>query len=304
MVSQKDMQTVAPADTRDPFGKINFWRLPDGSTQVRAYVLMEATFEGAKAGIAIDGSASMNVAFGRKGFLGFLSRAPVVNTVSPTAQEMCAYLARKLAADGKTSAIYWATGNDGGKIEVIGDLTADQAKTCNFTGPKRLGGGTRLLPALRYFCERFADAPWGMYVFITDGALQDLEAVKQYTIQLARDIEGGKRNDLKLIMIGVGNQVNEEQMERLDDLDTGTELDLWDHKLASEMQQMAEIFAEVVDENTIIADTGLVRDTAGNVIVDYRDKGVPALMVFDLPKGATSFTLEIGDKAITQPLPL
>ena len=116
MSSPKDMQTVAAADTRDPFGKINFWRMLDGSTKVRAYVLMERTIEGAKAGIAIDGSASMQSAFGRKGCLGCLSSAPVVNVVSPTAQKMCAYLARKLAADGKASVIYWATG-DGSKIE-------------------------------------------------------------------------------------------------------------------------------------------------------------------------------------------
>jgi len=301
MSSLTDMQTVAAANTREPFGKINFWRLPDGSTQVRAFVLMERTVEGAKAGIAIDGSASMQSAFGRKGCLGFLSSAPAVNVVSPTAQKMCAYLARKLAADGKASAIYWATG-DGSEIETIGDLTADQAEKYDFAGPKTYGGGTKLLPALKYFTERFADALWGMYVFITDGALQDVEAVKRYTIQLARDIEAGKRHDLKLVMIGVGNQVKEAQMQQLDDLDTGTSLDLWDHKLASEMQQLAEIFTEVVDENTIIADSGLVRDETGNVVLDCRDQGVPALLMFALPPGAKSFTLEIAGQTVTQPI--
>lgn len=302
MTSPKDMQTVAAADTRDPFGKINFWRLPDGSTQVRAYVLMERTIEGAKAGIAIDGSASMQSAFGRKGCLGFLSTAAVVNVVSPTAREMCAYLARKLAADGKVSVVYWAT-DDGSKIETIGDLTADQAEKHDFMGPKNFGGGTKLLPALQHFTNRFADALWGMYVFITDGALQDLEAVKQYTIQLAHDIEAGKRNDLKLVMIGVGDKVNEAQMQQLDDLETGTDLDLWDHKLAAEMQQVAEIFAEVVDENTIIAESGLVRDEAGNIVLDCRDQGVPALLMFTLPAGSKSFTLEVAGQAVQQPIP-
>jgi hypothetical protein len=301
MERPKDMQTVKPADTREPFGKVNFWRLPDGSKQVRAYILMEKIFEGAKVGIAIDGSVSMRGAFGLKGCLGFLSQASAVNTVSPVAQEMCAYLARK-AADGQAAVIYWATGN-GSQLEAIGDLTAEQAKTHNFTGPKRFGGGTKLLPALKYFVERFVDAPWGMYVFITDGALHDLEAVKGYTTQLARDIEAGQRNDLKLVLIGVGNQVDKGQMQQLDDLDTGTQVDLWDHRLASEMQQVAEIFTEVVDENTIVAESGLVRDEAGNVILDCRDKGVPALLTFTLPTNSRSFTLEIAGQIVTQPIP-
>lgn len=92
-------------------------------------------------------------------------------------------------------------------------------------------------------------------------------------------------------------------MEELDDLETGTDLDLWDHKLAAEMTELAEIFAEVVDENTIIADAGLVRDSSGKVVADYRDKGVPALLTFELPPGATSFTLEVAGQTVMQPIP-
>ena len=69
------------------------------------------------------------------------------------------------------------------------------------------------------------------------------------------------------------------------------------------MQDLSEIFAEVVDESIIVADSGLVRDAKGNVVGDYRDKGVPALLVFTLPSGAeSSFTLEIAGQSVTQPL--
>ncbi len=142
-----------------------------------------------------------------------------------------------------------------------------------------------------------------MYVFITNGALHDLEAIKQYTTQLARGIATGQHNDLKLILIGVGDQVNETQMEQLDDLDTGTEVGLWDYKLASEMQQLAEVFTEVVDENMIVASSGIVRDEVGNVVLDCRDQGGPALLTFTLPTGSRSFTLEIAGQAIMQPIP-
>jgi len=301
-LSTEGMETLPASKTVQPFGKVNVWQRPDGTKQIRAYILMERVFEGAKTGIAIDGSASMRGAFGHKGCLGFLfGSSSGVNQVSPNAQKMCAYLASKLDADGMTKAIYWATGS-GAKIEEIGDLTEKQANAHDFVGPKSYGGSTKLLPALRYFIDHFRSAPWGMYVFITDGAVQDLDEVKQYTTQLARDIAGGKRNDLKLVMIGVGDRINEGQMEELDDLDTGTDVDLWDHKLAAEMQELAEIFAEVVDENTIIADSGLIRDSDGNVVADYRDKGVPALLTFVLPSGSASFTLEIAGQSVTQPI--
>ncbi|MBC8253564.1 MAG: VWA domain-containing protein [Ardenticatenia bacterium] len=301
-LSTEGMETLPLAQTVKPFSKVNFWRLPDGTVRVRAYVLMERAIEGAKAGIAIDGSVSMKSAFGVKGCLGFLLPGPTQNIVSPVAQDMCAYLARKVAVDGTVAVTYWATG-DGSRIEEVGTLTEVQAKQYNFAGPKKYGAGTQLLPALEFFAKRFADAPWGMYIFITDGALHDLDAVKRYTSQLAREIADGQRNELKLVLIGVGKNVDERQMQELDDLETGTSVDLWDHKLAAEMQDLSEIFAEVVDESIIVADSGLVRDAKGNVVEDYRDKGVPALLVFTLPSGAeSSFTLEIAGQSVTQPL--
>ncbi|MFQ3649676.1 MAG: hypothetical protein SNJ75_05035 [Gemmataceae bacterium] len=64
---------------------------------------------------------------------------------------------------------------------------------------------------------------------------------------MARDIQAKRRRPVKFVLIGVGSNVNEDQMEQLDDLDTGTDVDLWDHKIASELRQLQDIFAEVVD---------------------------------------------------------
>lgn len=289
------MVTLPPARTVEPFGKVNLRYEPDGCIWVRAYVLLERAVEGARTGIAIDGSGTMMPWFGAQ-------RKGVSNIVSPFVQEMCAYLARKLDATGSTTVIYWATGDDGQAIEEIGTPTAEEAAQYDFGGPRDYGNRTCLLPALRYFVDRFPAAPWGLYVFISDGRLDDLDDVKVYTTQLARKITSGQRNDLKLVMIGVGRKVDEAQMFELDDLDTGTDLDLWDHKIADDMRHLAEVFTEVVDENVIVAPQGLLRDSAGNVVADYRDTGVPALLEFVLPAGSTSFTLEIGDNTVTQPL--
>jgi hypothetical protein len=233
--------------------------------------------------------------FGRK-------KQPATNEITPVAQNVCAYLARKIDADGGTTCIYWATGPGGSKIEVIGDLRAEQAEKHVFGPPREFGTGTQLLPAVRYFVERFKDAPWGFYVFITDGELHDLDAVKGYSTQLARDIAGGRRKPVKFVLIGVGPNVNEKQMEELDDLATGTEIDLWDHKIASQMRVLQEIFAEVVNKNARVADRGKIRDASDKVVKDYSDTGVPAFLQFELPAGSPYFVFEVEGQRIQQDL--
>lgn len=300
------METLDPSLVTRPFAKINLWRNPNGSVKVRCYVLVERPFENAKTGVAIDGSASMRPAFGYSpGLLGalFSSQAKGTNRVGPEARRICGYLARQIDVDGQTSIIYWGTGPYSESIEVIGDLTADEIAAKDFSGPRSFGGGkTALLAAVRYFTERFVEAPWGMYVFLSDGLIRDLVEVKSYSVRLAHEIVAGCRPPLKLILIGVGDQIDERQMIELDDLDTGTALDLWDHKVVHEMRELTELFAEVVDETAILADSGTVRDGLQNVVRQYRD-GLPALLEFELPAGAAdAFTLELGGQAIRQPL--
>ncbi len=286
----------------EPFGEVNVYP-HGGKTRVVATILMEPHKEGAQTGIAIDGSASMSKLFG----LGARPISPLfggnkaTNEVAPVAQRICAYLARKLDSDGGTTAIYWSVGMGGSEVQVIGDLTAEQAEQYPFKPPEDLGTGTQLLPAVRYFVERFQDAPFGFYAFITDGELHDLNEVKAYSVRLAKDIAAGKRRPVKFVLIGLGDQVNEVQMTELDDLETGTDVDLWDHKLAAEMRQLADIFAEVVDKNTRVAESGKILDPQGRVVKDYAT-GVPAYLEFEIDAGADYFTLEFQGNKVHQPL--
>jgi hypothetical protein len=224
------------------------------------------------------------------------------NEITPVAQRLCAYLARNIDADGGTTCIYWATGPGGGEVEVVGDLTAEQAERHLFGPPKDFGTGTQLLPAVRYFVERFKEAPWGFYVFITDGELHDLDEVIAYSKRLAQDIAHGRRHPVKFVLIGIGNEINEHQMTELDDLDTGTDIDLWDHKLAAEMRVLEEIFAEVVDKHARVADNGRLLDAQGKVIKDFAGVGLPAWLEFEVPAGSNSFILEVNGHRIQQPL--
>src|SRR5688572_11637696 len=223
----------------EPFGEVNVYPQAGGKVRVVATILMEPRREGTQTGIALDGSGSMADLYGIEegggGFFGSLfgkKKSPKVNVITPVAQKVCAYLAKNIDADGGTTVVYWATGPGGSKVEVIGDLRAEEAERHVFGAPKEFGSGTQLLPAVKYFVERFADAPWGFYIFVTDGELHDLEAVKKYSIQMAKDVQAKRRRPVKFVLIGVGPNVNERQMEALDDLETGTDVDLWDQKLA------------------------------------------------------------------------
>lgn len=294
----------------EPFGEVNARPQPDGSLQIVATVLMEPDVENAACGLALDASASMKKVYGASSPVSPLFRpaTAVPNVVEPVARTMAAYLAG-FSSDGKASLIYWACDPAGDGIEEIGDVDEVQAQTISISGVKKKpwGRGTRLLPALRYYIDnKFKDAKWGLVIFVTDGIVEDLDDVKQYTLQYAQQIAAGKRDFVKLVLIGLGDQVDEEHMEALDDLDyggltnpkDGAEIDLWDHKLASEMKKLEEVFAEVVSENTMVAASGRVL-TNGRVVKEYAD-GVPALLRFTLPAGSKAFTLEFPGGGVTQ----
>lgn len=295
----------------EPFGEINTFPDPSG-IRVRATILMKPTVEGAQTGLAIDGSASMKGAFGAAGAVSSLFASASPNIVEPVAKTIGTFLAN-FDSDGQTTVIYWACGMGGMELEDLGDMTSADIKAKAFLPPQNFGSGTKLLPAIQYFAEtKFPDAPWSIFVFLTDGAIEDLDAVKQYSLKLAKELADGKRHFIKLVLIGVGAEVDESQMEQLDDLDygalkdkSGDDVDLWDHKMASSMQKIEEIFAEVVTTNTMLAPSATITDSAGNAVkpigrASYSD-GLPALLEFTMPSDSKEFTLNLPNgKSVTQ----
>jgi len=295
--------------------------------------------EGWETGIAVDASVSMKEAFGKrlvgtvpedavkkykkKGWVetkhqdgnkvtiyyqkahedaikrGYLS--PTNNIVEPEARKFSSYLADNLDEDGGTDIIYWACGKDGKNIEEFGELDSNSCNSMKFIGPvkQNWGEATHLLPAVEYFEKKYLTAKRCLFVFITDGHLDDLADVKKFTVKLAKVIEAGKRNPFKAILIGIGKEIDEGQMIELDDLDTGTDIDIWDHKIAAEMKDIMEIFAEIVDEKTIVAPLGTIYDSNGTVVKKFND-GVPAKGYFNLPLNSDSFTFKVGDQTINQ----
>jgi hypothetical protein len=297
----------------EPFGEVNVYRASGGGLQIVATVLMEPDIEGARCGLALDASASMKKMYGANAPVSglFARAAGVVNVVEPVTRAMAEYLAR-FASNARVNLIYWACAPDGSKIEEIGEVDSQSAQQLQIRGPRRYpwGRSTRLLPPLRYFIDHaFRQAPWAICVIVTDGVIEDMEEVKRYCFQFARQIASGQRAFIKLVLIGVGEEVDEQQLEELDDMFEGSGLkdprgnaiDLWDHKLASEMRQLQEIFAEVVSEDLIVCNHARVLDDRGGVVKDYAD-GMPALLRFTLPSGTRSFTLTLPAGNVTQDL--
>lgn len=312
------------------FGEVNVVDGPDGVvvTFLMNPTMEGAKAEGWQTGVALDASASMRNAYGRgvegkipaevraryeaDGLMvekvldgervrslsaaaqkdalakGYIRTSP--NVIEPLARDFVGLLAERLDEDGGTTVVYWATG-DGSGVEVLGDFTADQCRRLTLTGPKQFGTGTKLLPAVTYFADRFKDAKKGIYVFLADGNLDDLDAVKRYTTEQCRLIEAGKRHFFKCVLVGVGDEIDEAPMEELDDLDSGTGVDIWDHKIAREMRGLNDIFAELVDDNTLVAPWAKLYDATGKLVKKFTT-GLPAKVTIKLPAGSAHFELE------------
>mgnify|MGYP003384650939 FL=1 len=291
----------------EPFSDVHLER-----GHVRATLLHDPTVEGLDMAMYMDGSASMGDEYEYKkkfgSLLGWLfnkSTETLPNRVEPQVQRMLEYLATK-DRNGLLRVAYWACGA-GGKIEVIGELKGIDVQEYKFPGPKNAGSSTLLEPALRDYVNYMRQqavngARRGCAVFVTDGEIHDAEKVKDYCKQVVKEMLSGKLPRLNFILVGVGDQVNEEQLEEICHQEYAGVGHLWCHRIAEEMTQIAELVAVLVDETMTVAAGGTIYDDKGNVLKLYEAR-LPAILEFNVPDGIKSFTLEVNGQRYTQPLP-
>lgn len=328
------MFTVPSSMLNMVFGKVSYQMINDNENEVLFTIMVTSVGENWKTGIALDASASMTGAYGKrvigsipsdvekeykergwisiqnkdgdkvwkfsreayesaieKGYLQWTE-----NIVETEGRKFIEYLAQRLDRYGRTSVIYWACGK-GDEIEVIGEIRALECKTLKIVGPqkKSFGTYTYLLPAVKYFEEHYREAEKAMFIFITDGRIDDLAEVKTFSIGLAELIQKGTRKPLKCVLIGLGNNIDEQQMIELDDLKTGTNVDIWDHKIAKDMRMVEEIFAELVDDTVVITAPVTIYDGSNHIVAKFSD-GLPGRVVFRMPKTSKFFDLEVGGR--------
>ncbi|MBX9688264.1 MAG: VWA domain-containing protein [Candidatus Obscuribacterales bacterium] len=268
-----------------------------------ATLLHDPTVEGLDVAIYMDGSASMEDDYGPRGVLAKL--APVKNQVEPQMRWMLEYLASK-DRDGVLRVAYWATG-DGSQLEIVGDLSGAQAQTYKFPGPQFYGKGTVMLPVLRDYVAHLRTqvekgARQGLAVIITDSQMHDADDIRAYSTQVAKEISAGRLPRLNFVLVGVGEQVDEEQMEEICHEEYPGVGHLWCHRVADRMEEMAELVAVLVDETMTVASGGTIYDDNGNVLKVYEAR-LPAVLEFDVPPNCKSFTLEVAGQKFTQPIP-
>jgi hypothetical protein len=287
--------------------------------QVRATLLHDPTVEGLDMAIYIDGSSSMRdeYAQGEKttggGLLWWmfgvgdpLKTEVIENNVTPQVRWMLKYLATK-DRNGLLRVAYWACGDGGRNVELIGELQGTEVDEYRFPGPRAMGSSTALLPALEdyvaYMKGQAANgAKQGCAVVVTDGQLHDAPKVKEYSRWIAKQVRSGALPRMNFILVGVGKGIDEEQLEDICHEEYGGHGHMWCHRIAAEIKDVAELVAVLVDETMTVAAGGTITDDKGKVLKIYEGR-LPAVLEFAVPEGAHSFTLEVNGQRFTQPLP-
>ena len=283
----------------------------DNQLRVELTFAIDPTIEKLAAAFYMDGSDSMRQAgnYGRGGGLFGFNFGRQRNPVQEAMQIMVPYLAQK-DADAQCRVAYWATGREGKNLEVIGELTAERAATYEFPGPQQFGGGTYLLPAVRDFVAYIQDSRQQKDIkatiaaIVTDGQLHDFDNLVAYTQELARAIMEGKFPPTNIVLVGVGSEIDEEQLEQLEEAtpEEYTRRAIWCHAEAESVDDLPELVAHLLDENIPAFWGGAVlKDEQGKIVKAWEDM-VPAVIEFNLPANARSFTLQVGSERYTQSL--
>lgn len=291
-----------------------------------------------KTGLALDASASMRKVYGRrltgfipsniaaeytkKGWLkkdtrdgrkvklftrqavddalsrGLVSTTP--NIMDFLGPEFIGYLAQHLDMDGETTLIYWAGGR-GDEIEVYGEVQEKVYANLTIDGPEEMmfGKKTLLCPAFKFMVERFEKYPMTMLVFLSDGYIDDLPLLKKYTLDLAKQIVNNQHNMVKCVLIGVGDDVDENSLLELDNLSSETFINIWDHMSVDNLPEVLKIFTEVIRNSQIIAGTSTIYDAQGNTIKNFPG-GLPSTVVFSMPISSPWFELQFSNQRIRQ----
>lgn len=289
-----------------PLADVNLLPRQDGSHEVVVCFMPDPDLlvgEGeSRSFLALDASTSLKRMYG---FGGPFGGDP--NYVQAVARKLGATLCA-VSKTGKSSAVYWAVGTDGSRLEEIGEFDEPGWEGLSITGPRRekWGKGTKLLPAIRHGVEQIAlGSELTIGVVLTDGIIEDEKECTDYCLKIGREMASGRRSRVKLILIGIGHEVDEGQLERFDNMfeGTGIDYDLWSHGMVESMQDEADILAvlygELIDEDTTVASSGRVEDASGRQLAAWPD-GMPGKFRFVLPRGQMSFTIKAGSQKVVQ----
>jgi len=255
-----------------------------------------------KAFLAIDGSVSMKTMYGDGSI--FMNLPNYVEAVTRKIGEILT----EVTGSRTISAIYWSVGPDGGEVEDIGEFDGAGWKKASIKGPRveQWGRGSKLLPAIQYIVKNFTkDADWTIGAILTDGIIEDEEECFTFCQEVGRKYEGMRPEPVKLVFIGIGENVDEGQLERFDNMfeGTGIDYDLFSFGVVSLIKEESDIlslfFSDLVSDDVFVAPMGRVEDSKGNVLISWSD-GMPGKFEFILPKGEKQFAIKAPGVDIVQ----
>ena len=217
----------------------------------------------------------------------------------------------RVTGTGQVELFYRALGR-GDETEDIGTYKSGEIGAVEIDGPKehRWGRGTPLLPSIKKIVEGDGDGPTSvMGVIVTDGLFEDEEECMEYCMDLGRWLVEHPDVAISLVIVGLGDRLYAGEFERFDDMFEGTDLeddvDIWSHGVVSDIRNQVDIigilFGELMTEDRIVARSGRILDSDGNVVVEFPD-GVPGRFVFLLGDDHDRFTLQTDRTEIVQDL--
>lgn len=202
-----------------------------------------------------------------------------------------------LDSDSGVQVYAWAAG-DGHQVVDLGNFPADkletlQIKTTDDGGSLRLGSGTYLRPALQKMWQEISVDPkadMAYLVLATDGAINDFDDVVRWTTEKAKAIAAKTISPFKVVLAGFDNS-DKNQLEALDNLDTGTDIDIFDAQAVDDLEAAAEhLTDEALSSEFKVAEGGYLE--ANGTKYPF-EGGVPQRIDMRVGTGLSSVTLVI-----------
>jgi hypothetical protein len=220
------------------------------------------------------------------------------NEVEPAARRILEFLAEQVDRRRASNLMYISCAGGYG-VRELGEIALAACSAVAVNGPDEdFGNESRLLPSVQYLADTYAGVGKTLVVILTDGHFADIQAIKEFSGVFSRLISMGQKNFMKFSILGIGGEIDPENMAELTDLKTAWSSGLWNYCRGDEPGEFRKILEGIIEENQVLAPGVVILDAAGNVIKVF-DTEFPAKGTFKIPGNLTSFFLRSSSEKYT-----
>lgn len=238
-----------------------FYDPQNGDLRVQLGLPVKALEGATNCAFGMDGSGSMQTHYKHSGWGPTKKPSEVETFIHKTGSFVA-----QLDSDHGVQVYLWATG-DGHMVVDLGNFPADKLETLSIKttvdsqdkDSVPLGSGTFLRPALQKMWQEISVDPkadMAYLVLATDGNLNDYDDVCRWATEKAKAIAAKQIKPFKIVLVGF-DDANPQQMEGLDNLDTGTDVDIFDAQSATDLEGAANhLTDEALTSEFTVAESG------------------------------------------------